>query len=130
VIGPVHTIESFLRGEIDSSVLLARLEPHVVVTEDDEGRTHVRHNGARVPNVQFTRGDVVRALDRVISGEIPLEELAAWANLITLLDFFDLASSDNSGDEVWEVLDRLAHPELTDIDEPWKLRELRASLDP
>lgn len=122
-------LASFVRGELTPEALLAGLEPRVVVSREDGTVLRVDYAGEPIPHVGFTRGDVQKALDRTISGETTLDALSGWANLMTLLDCFDLdPDGEVAGDVVWDVLSRISHPELSGVSDTFRLRELRDRL--
>jgi hypothetical protein len=113
---------------MDAKALKRALSSYARFT-DDEGTSFVEYVvGNPLPHVQFTRANVAVMLERAINHDITLEELAQWANLISLLDAFDLSPDDGNPDEVWDVLDRAAHPQLSGMDEDWKLRDLCSML--
>ena len=124
-----EALVAFVEGALSVDELRRALSPDVRFSESEDGSLSVEYSTARrYPHVTFSREQVAAMLDRVISGEISLDEVSQWANHMTLLDFFDLTRSDDDPDCVWEVLSRLAHPEQSGADETWKLRNLRDML--
>jgi hypothetical protein len=124
-----EALTSFARGKISPVELQNALRDYITVHSDGEGTFRVEYSPKReLPHVTFSRADISAVLDRSIHGELGIEELSQWANLLTLLDAFDLEPGDEEPDDVWDVLDKVAHPKLSGIDEPWKLRDLQAGL--
>lgn len=124
-----EALASYMRGRTSPAELQTALRDFITVETDGEGGVHVTYSPEReLPHVTFTRADIRSMLDRAINGERLIEEVSDWANLVTLLDAFDLDPADPGPDDVWDVLDKVAHPRLSGIDEPWKLRELGAGL--
>jgi hypothetical protein len=125
---PVAALAAFVKGELSPESLVEALRPSVVFAQEADGAIRVDYVGAPIAHVTFTRSDVVRALDRAIAGQMSVEELSRWASLVTLLDFFDLESTEDDSDAVWDTLDLIAHPEQSGFDDSWRLRELRERL--
>jgi hypothetical protein len=126
--GAERVLLAFVKGDMNSDSLIAALRPRVMLSEDEDGTIRVNYAGEPLPHVTFTRADIARVLEAAIANQVTMEELSRWANLITLLDCFDLESSACAGDDVWDILDRLAHPELSGLDDTWRLREIREDL--
>jgi hypothetical protein len=125
----VNALSAFARGDRSSEELRQALLPHVQFSEGEDGSVSVTYSPEySQEHVCFVRQDVLRVLDRAIDGDRSIEEMSAWANYMTLLDFFDLTDDDPDPDSVWDALSRMAHPDQGDTNESWKLRGLRASL--
>lgn len=123
-------LRGFIEGQLSVAGLREALLPHVCFFEEFDGETVsvIYHPGRSYPHVTFERRHVLAMLERAMEGEVSVEEMSAWANHITLLDFFDLAGDDPQPDQVWNVLTRMAHLEQAGIHDSWKLRQLRTEL--
>jgi hypothetical protein len=95
---------------------------------DAEGRIFVEYSDMSLPPVVFEPEDVRAVINRAISGDIEIEEMSEWAEMITLLDCFNLSIEGDAADQVWDVLHRASHPDLTGLGDRWKLRDLLAAI--
>ncbi len=60
--------------------------------------------------VMIGPGDIVRILDRFVSGELSEEQVLSWAELIECRE--DIGYPENAADAVKEALFLLANPEI------------------
>lgn len=124
---PRPALRAFVEGLLSASDLLVALQPFLTVV-DSSGTVSVTYADTVLPHVVFKREHVAKVLQKCINGEVPIDDVAQWANLMTLLDCFDLHDDAASDDDVWDVLDRMAHPEQAGIEEAWQLRILQDRL--
>lgn len=115
-------LRRFLQGTLDFDGLEEALTGVARFRYADTNERQIDFTGTALPEVEFSREDVIRVLQRYLRKELRPRELSDWAATVRLMDAYVLTDSDPDPDAVWDALDELTSPDA------WELPSVESAL--